>query len=65
MKVRDVLARLHADGWVLVRTRGDHRQYHHPTKRGTVTVAGRPSADVHPKTLASIWDQAQIPRGDR
>ena len=65
MKVRDVIARLAADGWYLVRTRGDHRQYKHPTKPGRVTVAGHPSVDLHPKTLASIWQQAQMPRGER
>jgi predicted RNA binding protein YcfA (HicA-like mRNA interferase family) len=65
VKVRDVIARIEADGWVLVRTRGSHRQYTHPTKPGRVTVAGHPSVDLHPDTLASIWRQAQIPRGDR
>jgi predicted RNA binding protein YcfA (HicA-like mRNA interferase family) len=34
MKVREVIALVEADGWVLVRTRGDHRQYKHPTKPG-------------------------------
>ena len=60
MKVRDVLKRLNEDGWVVVRTRGDHRQLKHPVKGGTVTVAGHPSDDVNPKTLASIWRQAQL-----
>lgn len=34
---------LEADGWVLVATRGSHRQYKHPTKAGRVTAAGQPS----------------------
>jgi predicted RNA binding protein YcfA (HicA-like mRNA interferase family) len=54
MNVREVLKRLDRDGWVVVRTRGDHRQLKHSAKAGTVTVAGHPSDDVHPKTLASI-----------
>jgi hypothetical protein len=32
VKIRDVLRLLHDDGWELVRTRGSHRQYKHPTK---------------------------------
>jgi len=39
------------EGWKLARTRGSHRQFHHPSKPGTVTVAGYPSADVPPGTL--------------
>jgi predicted RNA binding protein YcfA (HicA-like mRNA interferase family) len=62
MKVREVIALVEADGWVLVRTRGDHRQYTHPTKRGRVTIAGHPSDDVHPKTLQSILTQAGLRR---
>ncbi|MGQ0776542.1 MAG: type II toxin-antitoxin system HicA family toxin [Pseudonocardiales bacterium] len=30
---------LEADGWYLVRVRGSHRHYRHPTKPGTATVA--------------------------
>ncbi len=60
MNVRDVLKRLDREGWVVVRTRGDHRQLKHPDKAGTVTVAGHPGDDVHPKTRASIWRQAQL-----
>ncbi|MDP9144029.1 MAG: type II toxin-antitoxin system HicA family toxin [Actinomycetota bacterium] len=62
MKVREVIALVEADGWVVVRTRGDHRQYKHPTKRGRVTIAGHPSDDVHPKTLQSILTQAGLRR---
>lgn len=46
VKVRDLIVRLEADGWFLVRTKGSHRQYHHPTKPGTVTVSGKPSVEV-------------------
>jgi predicted RNA binding protein YcfA (HicA-like mRNA interferase family) len=31
MKVREVIALVEADGWYLVRMRGDHRQDKHPT----------------------------------
>jgi len=52
-----------ADGWFLVRTKGDHRQYHHPSKPGTVTVPGKPSDEVPPGTLNSILTQAGL-KGD-
>jgi predicted RNA binding protein YcfA (HicA-like mRNA interferase family) len=60
MKVREVPRRLGRDGWVLVRTRGDHRQWKHPEKPGTVTVAGHLGDDIHPKTLASILRRAGL-----
>jgi predicted RNA binding protein YcfA (HicA-like mRNA interferase family) len=62
MKVREVIALIEADGWYLVQTRGDHRQYKHPTKPGRVTVSGHPRDDVHPKTLNSILTQAGLRR---
>jgi predicted RNA binding protein YcfA (HicA-like mRNA interferase family) len=30
--------------------------------QGTVTIAGRPGDELHPKTLASILKQAQLER---
>jgi predicted RNA binding protein YcfA (HicA-like mRNA interferase family) len=54
MKVRDLLRLLEQDGWRVVRTRGSHRQLRHEAKPGTVTVAGKPSADVPPGTLRAI-----------
>lgn len=60
VKVRDLIARLEADGWFLVRTKGSHRQYHHPTKPGTVTVSGKPSVEVPIGTLNSALRQAGL-----
>jgi len=60
MKVKDLMALLESDGWSLVRTKGSHRQYHHPKKLGTVTVAGKPNVDVPPGTLANALRQAGI-----
>ena len=60
MKVRAVLELLREDGWYLVRQRGSHRQLQHPFKEGTVTIAGKPTHDLHPKTLASILRQAEL-----
>ena len=60
MKVREVLRLLSDDGWVLVVTRGSHRQLKHRTKSGRVTVAGKPSDDLPPGTLNSILKQAGL-----
>lgn len=60
MKVREILELLAHDGWELVATRGSHRQFKHPTKPGRVTVAGKRSDDLHPKTAASILRQARL-----
>jgi len=49
MKVRDLIRTIEKDGWVLARTRGSHRQYRHPAKTGTVTIAGHPGEDFIPK----------------
>jgi predicted RNA binding protein YcfA (HicA-like mRNA interferase family) len=58
MKVRDVLRMLQDDGWREVAVRGSHRQFKHPTKPGRVTVSGKPSDDIAPGTLNSIFKQA-------
>lgn len=62
MKVKDVIKLVENDGWFLVRTKGSHRQFHHPTKPGTVTVAGTESLDVPIGTLNSILKQAGLKR---
>ena len=60
MKVRDVIKLIEADGWYFLRQRGSHRQYRHPTKPGKVTIAGKPSDEMAPGTLGSIFRQAGI-----
>lgn len=60
MKVREIIRRLKDDGWEQVRQRGSHRQFKHATKTGTVTVAGKPGDELHPKTAASILKQAGL-----
>jgi len=60
MKVRDVIKMIEAGGWRHVRTKGSHRQYKHPTKQGTVTIAGKPGLDMPPGTLNSILKQAGL-----
>lgn len=60
MKVRDVIRLIEQDGWLLVATRGSHRQYKHPFKSGRVTIAGKPADDMAPGTLNSVFKQAQL-----
>ena len=60
MKVRELIKMLEADGWFQVRMKGSHRQYHHQSKSGTVTVAGKPSIDVPSGTLNSALKQAGL-----
>jgi predicted RNA binding protein YcfA (HicA-like mRNA interferase family) len=60
MKIREIIRLLEREGWVLVATRGSHRQYRHPLKPGRVTVAGKPSDDLAPGTLNSILKQARL-----
>ena len=51
MKVKELIGLLEADGWHQVRMKGSHRQFHHPTKKVSVTVAGKPNVDIPPGTL--------------
>lgn len=59
-KVHELIARLEAEGWYQVRQKGSHKQFHHASRPGTVTVAGKPSVDVPPGTLNSILKQAGL-----
>jgi len=57
LKVREIIKFLEKDGWYLLRTRGSHRQYKHPSKKGKVTVSGKPNDDLGSDTLNSIYKQ--------
>ena len=58
--VRDAIRQVERGGWQLVRTRGSHRQYRHPEKRGAATIAGKPGNDLPRGTWASIIRQAGL-----
>jgi predicted RNA binding protein YcfA (HicA-like mRNA interferase family) len=60
MKVREVIKLVEKDGWFLVNTEGDHRQYKHPIKKGKVTISGKLGSDVKKGTLSSILKQAGL-----
>ena len=59
-KVRDAIRLVEREGWSLVRIRGSHRQYRHPDKPGTVTIAGNAGDDLPPGTWTSIVKQAGL-----
>jgi predicted RNA binding protein YcfA (HicA-like mRNA interferase family) len=60
MKVREVIKMLEQGRWYIARSRGSHRQYRHPTKKGLVTIAGKPNDELAKGTLNSILKQAGL-----
>ena len=60
MKVKELIELLEEQGWFPVRQKGGHRQFHHPSKRGTVTVSGKPNVDIPVGTLQNILKQAGL-----
>lgn len=58
LKVKEVIRLLEEDGWIKIATKGDHRQFKHPTKKGKVTVRGKLSETLNQFLLTSIWKQA-------
>ena len=59
-KVKGIIKVIEADGWQVVAQKGSHRQYKHQVKKGRVTVPGKLSDDLHPKTEQSILKQAGL-----
>ena len=59
MHSRDVIKQLKKYGWYEVNQVGSHKQFKHPTKKGTVTVP-HPNRDIPIGTLKSIEKQAAI-----
>jgi predicted RNA binding protein YcfA (HicA-like mRNA interferase family) len=47
------------DGWTLDRVNGSHHHFHHPSKRGIVTIP-HPIKDMDSKTANSIKRQAGL-----
>lgn len=57
-KVKEVIQLLLAENWYLAYTKGDHRQFKHPQKKGKVTVRGKPNETMDQELLNSMWKQA-------
>lgn len=60
MKVKEAIRMIEKDGWFQVKSKGGHRQYKHDIKKGRVTISGKPSVELHPKTFSSILKQAGL-----
>jgi len=63
MKVRNAIKIIEQDGWFMVRSKGNHRQYRHNKKKGVVTIAGHINDDLAKGTLNSILKQAGLKNG--
>jgi predicted RNA binding protein YcfA (HicA-like mRNA interferase family) len=59
-KTGAVLKALLDDGWYVARVKGSHRQLHHPTKPGTVTLNGSLSSDIYGMELKSVEKQSGL-----
>ncbi|MBP5077638.1 type II toxin-antitoxin system HicA family toxin [Pseudomonas chlororaphis] len=59
MNSRYLIGQIVADGWYLVRVRGSHHHFRHPSKPGLVTVP-HPQKDLLRKTAISILKQALL-----
>jgi predicted RNA binding protein YcfA (HicA-like mRNA interferase family) len=62
--VRDLIRLIEDDGWYPVGQTGSHRQFKHATKPGRVTIAGKLSAELPPKTERTIFRQAGLWKGE-
>jgi predicted RNA binding protein YcfA (HicA-like mRNA interferase family) len=60
LKGRDVIRLIERDGWVQVSIAGSHRQFRHPTNRGTVTTAGHPGRDMPLGTVKRVVKRAGL-----
>ncbi|MCY4294908.1 MAG: type II toxin-antitoxin system HicA family toxin [Acidimicrobiaceae bacterium] len=57
---REAIRVVERDGWFHVRTKGSHRQFHHPTKPGTVTIPGPLGKELQDWLWKSILRQADL-----
>jgi predicted RNA binding protein YcfA (HicA-like mRNA interferase family) len=57
---RNILCRLEAEGWVLVRIRGSHHVFRHP-KTGKVIVLPHPRKDLGIGLVRAIYKEAGWP----
>ncbi len=60
MKIKEVIEKIEKEGWYLAITKGSHRQYKHPNKKGLVTISGHLRDDLAKGTLNSILKQSGL-----
>ena len=59
-KVFEVIEMLEADGWVYVRTRGDHHKFSKPGARRSIVISWKRNDTVLPGTLGAILREAGL-----
>jgi predicted RNA binding protein YcfA (HicA-like mRNA interferase family) len=59
MKFNEIEKIVTKDGWFLARVKGSHYHYHHPAKKGTVTIPYH-SGDIPLMVINSILKQAGL-----
>ncbi len=59
MKSRELIKRIQADGWYLIRITGSHHHFKHDKKLGLVTIP-HPKKDLPKGTVKSILKQAGL-----
>ncbi|QIX17350.1 type II toxin-antitoxin system HicA family toxin [Burkholderia multivorans] len=59
MSSSELIRMLEADGWFLVRVKGSHHHFKHPTKQGLATVP-HPNKDLPVGTTKSILKTAGL-----
>jgi predicted RNA binding protein YcfA (HicA-like mRNA interferase family) len=60
MKAQEIIRILEQDGWKLVRQKGSHMQFKHPSKPGITTVPYHGSKDLAKYNVESILKQAGL-----
>ena len=60
VKASKILKVLGDDGWYIDRQNGSHREFKHPTKKGVVTVNGKPTTSICGFLLNSIERQSGL-----
>jgi predicted RNA binding protein YcfA (HicA-like mRNA interferase family) len=59
--VRQMIEIILSDGWYFVRQTGSHKQYHHPIKKGVVTIPDHGKSNVLDHFVVnSILNQAGL-----
>ena len=59
MTFQEVEKKIKKDGWFLVRVKGSHHHYNHPTKPGTVTIPYH-KGDLKISDIKSIEKQSGL-----
>ena len=60
MKVSEIIKIIENDGWFQMAQKGSHRQFKHLSKKGKVTINGKPSDDLGKFLENSILKQADL-----